>query len=96
MKINETFKGQMLELVCYMLTSACDLPNEPKSYGPFRLIDAASRLIDILSENQCSSPELEKIQEKIEAEKFKVIEDESQASSILNDLVLYTVKLMED
>ncbi len=79
-----------------MLTSACNLLNETKSYGPFRLIDTASRLITILSENQISSPELEKIREKIETGKYKVLEDEFQFSSFLNELVLYITSLMED
>lgn len=79
-----------------MLTSACDLVNETKSYGPLRLIDSASRLITVLSENDISSPSLEKIQEKIEEGELKVMEDDSEFSSFLNDLVLYTVKLMDD
>ena len=79
-----------------MTTSACNLVNETKSYGPFRLIDAVSRLITILSENQGSSSELEKIQAKIEQGKYKVMEDESQFSSFLNDLVLYITSLMEN
>jgi hypothetical protein len=79
-----------------MLTSACDLVNETKSYGPLRLIDSASRLITVLSENDISSPSLEKIQEKIEEGKLKVMEDDSEFSSFLNDLVLYTVKLVDD
>ena len=96
MKKDEAFKGQIFGLVCYMVTSACNLLNETKSYGPFRLIDAASRLIDILSENQCSSPELKKIQVKIEEGKYKVMEDKSQFSSFLDGLVLYITSLMED
>lgn len=79
-----------------MVTSACNLVNETKSYGPFRLIDAASRLIDILSKNQGSSPELEKIKVKIEQGKYKVMEDSPQFSSFLNELVLYITSLMED
>jgi hypothetical protein len=94
--MNETFKEQVFGLVCYMLTSACDLVNETKSYGPLRLIDSASRLITVLSENDISSPSLEKIQEKIEEGKLKVMEDDSEFSSFLNDLVLYTVKLVDD
>jgi len=93
---NETFKKQMLELVCFMVTSARGLLHEPKNYGPFRLLDTASRLIDILSDNQYSSPELEKIKERIESGKFIVVEDESQATSFLNDLVLYIVELLKD
>ncbi len=79
-----------------MVTSACNLVNETKSYGPFRLIDAASRLITILSENQISSSNLEKIQAKIEQGKYKVMEDKSQFSSFLNELVLYVTSLIED
>lgn len=79
-----------------MVTSACNLVNETKSYGPFRLIDAASRLINILSENQISSSELEKIQAKIERGKYKVMGGKSQFSSFLNELVLYITSLMED
>ncbi|MQY58183.1 MAG: hypothetical protein GH147_00270 [Clostridia bacterium] len=96
MKNNETFKKQIFGLVCYMVTSACNLVNETKSYGPFRLIDAASRLITILSENQISSSNLEKIQAKIEQGKYKVMEDKSQFSSFLNELVLYITSLIED
>lgn len=79
-----------------MVTSACNLVNETKSYGPFRLIDAASRLITILSEDQISSSNLEKIQAKIEQGKYKVMEDKSQFSSFLNELVLYITSLIED
>jgi len=86
----------MFGLVGYMLTSACNLVNETKSYGPLRLIDAASRLITILSENNIASPSLEKIQAQIEQGKYKVMEDDSQFSAFLNDLVLYTVSLMEN
>lgn len=86
----------MFGLVGYMLTSACNLVNETKSYGSLRLIDAASRLITILSENNIASPSLEKIQAQIEQGKYKVMEDDSQFSAFLNDLVLYTVSLMEN
>ncbi|MBA7577029.1 hypothetical protein ES708_18875 [subsurface metagenome] len=79
-----------------MVTSACNLVNETKNYGPFRLIDATSRLINILSENQISSSELKKIQAKIERGKYKVMEDGSQFSLFLNELVLYIISLMED
>ena len=40
--------------------------------------------------------ELEKIQEKIEQGKYKVMENESQFSLFLNELVLYITPLMED
>ncbi|MBW2006086.1 MAG: hypothetical protein JRI72_16090 [Deltaproteobacteria bacterium] len=40
--------------------------------------------------------ELEKIQEKIEQGEYKVMENESQFSLFLNELVLYITSLMGD
>ena len=94
--MNDTFNEQIFELVCYMLTSASDLIDETKSYGPLRLIDSASRLITVLSKNDVSSPSLEKIREKIEDGKLKAMGDDSEFGSFLNALVLYTVELMDD
>lgn len=79
-----------------MITSACNLMHETKNYGPFRLIDAASRLVDILCANQLSWPEMERIRDKIEQGKYKVLEGVSQFDSFLNDLVIFAVSLMND
>lgn len=95
MQMNEAFEEEIFGLVCYMLTSACNLVHETKSYGPLRLIDSASRLITILSDSDVSSPSLEKIQEEIERGKLKVMQDELQFNAFLNDLVLYAVSLIE-
>ncbi|GAG33178.1 unnamed protein product, partial [marine sediment metagenome] len=38
----------IFELLCYMIVSARNLEQETKMYGPFRLVDTASRLIEIL------------------------------------------------
>lgn len=79
-----------------MITSACNLMYETKDYGPFRLIDAASRLIDILSENGLSSPELEKIRDHIEQGKFSIMNEKTEFYSFLNELVLYITSLIQD
>jgi len=86
----------MFELVCYMITSTCSLIHETKNYRLFRLIDSYSRLVDMLCANQFSSPEMEKIRKKIVQGKYKVLKGESQFSSFLNDLVLFTVLVMSN
>jgi len=43
-----SIEPKVFELISYMVTSACTLLNENRLYGPFRLIDAASRLITLL------------------------------------------------
>lgn len=49
---------QIDQLICYMASSARGLLDEPASYGPFRLIDAAARLLEILEAEYPSDEEL--------------------------------------
>ena len=94
--MRKIMEWKIIELVCYMITSACNLTLEAKSYGPLRLLDSASRLIDILSLNDFHSPVLEKIRSKIDEVKDKALEAEPQFSDFLNELVLFTVSLVEN
>ncbi len=95
MEIDEKFSSEVFELICYMVTSACNLIQETKDYGPFRLIDAVSRLVEILSKRNLSTPQMEELRDKIEKNKYKVLEGESQFSSFLNDLVLFIVQCFD-
>ena len=63
-----SIEPKAFELVCYMVTSACNLLNENRLYGPFRLIDAVSRLITLLEEEGVRSKRLKEIRERIVAE----------------------------
>jgi hypothetical protein len=90
------FEREFFELVCYMVTSARNLIPETKLYGPFRLIDAVSRLIDILEKLGLKSPRLETIQRQIEEGKYKVMETEEEFTAFLENLVMGLVPLMED
>lgn len=44
----EAARREMYLLACYLVSSARGLVDEPKAYGPLRLVDAASRLIGLL------------------------------------------------
>jgi hypothetical protein len=87
---------EFFELVCYMVSSARNLIPEPKLYGPFRLIDAVSRLIDILRRMDLSSPRLETIQKKIEEDKYSVMDSEEKFTTFMENLVMSLVPLMDD
>ncbi len=86
---------EFFELVCYMATSARNLVRETRLYGPFRLVDSISRLVDVLNEMGSSSERLRKVQEKIEAGKYTVMEDEETFTAFLEELVMSLVPLME-
>ncbi|MCR4429273.1 MAG: DUF6092 family protein [Caldiserica bacterium] len=96
MEIDKDFSSEVYELICYMVTSACNLIQETKDYGPFRLIDAVSRLVEILSKRNLSSLKMEELRDKIEENKYRVLEGESKFLSFLNDLVLFAVQGIDD
>lgn len=88
-------EARSFELVGYMLTSARNLVDETPSYGPFRLIDAASRLIGLLADAEEASPRLGALRERIEAGKYTVMSDPAAFRSFLDGLVLLLVESME-
>ncbi|GAI08306.1 unnamed protein product, partial [marine sediment metagenome] len=49
--MEDKLEKEIFELICYIMVSARNLDQETKMYGPFRLVDAASKLIEILEKN---------------------------------------------
>jgi hypothetical protein len=94
--VNDHLESEVFALVCYMVTSACNLPRENRLYGPYRLIDAASRLITILEKEGIKSARLDEIRQRIMAEKFTVMEEEATFIAFLEDLVLALIPLMKE
>ena len=78
---------RVFELVGYMVTSGRNLLNETPLYGPFRLVDAASRLISILEEEGVGSDRLQAMRTEIDAGKYSVMSDVKEFESFLDSLV---------
>lgn len=86
--MNETeLEESVFELVGYMLVSAQKLLEEPQLYGPFRVVDAASRLIAIMEDRALASPRLSAMREKIDAGKYSLIGDAKGFEQFLDSLV---------
>ena len=65
-------------------------------YGPFRLVDAASKLIEILEKNAIYDEFLSQVRTIIEVNKYKVMTNKEDFVSFLDDLALkMVVKLKE-
>jgi hypothetical protein len=92
------FDDEMLDLLAYMLTSARGLPDEPAMYGPFRLIEGASRLCGILANAEHGKTrELRMLQEKIDEKKYSLMTDENEFIELMDEAVLaITHILMEE
>ena len=83
---------QIFGLISYMAVSARNLLEEPARYGPFRLVDAASRLVDLLKANGLESERLERIQARIEEGKYTGMASEEEFEAFLEGLVLFMVE----
>jgi len=80
-------EDRLFELVGYMVTSARNLLDETPLYGPFRLVDAASRLVSILETQGLASGRLLAMQGAIDAGKYSVMREESEFAGYLDGLV---------
>lgn len=79
---------EIIKLFTYMITSARGCVDEPKIYGPFRLIDSISRLYIILKKNNLmESEEVSKIIEKIEEKKYSCMTDKKEFVTMLDDII---------
>lgn len=79
---------EIIKLFIYMVTSARGCVDEPKIYGPFRLIDSMSRLYSILKENNLTgNEEVSKIIEKIDEKKYSCMTDEKEFVTMLDDVI---------
>jgi hypothetical protein len=92
---NKLVEEKVYELISYMVVSARNLLEEPARYGPFRLVDAASRLITLLKEAGISSQRMNKVQENIEAGKYSAMGPEEEYEFFLEAAVFCVVDGIE-
>ena len=85
----------IFELVSYMTVSARNLLEEPARYGPFRLVDSVSRLVDILAAHGLSSGRLAGLQAGIERSKYSAMGPEEEYRAFLERLVSSLVDEIE-
>ncbi len=90
----ENLKSDVLYLISYMVTSARGCVNEPKLYGPYRLLDTTVRLINLLKKYGVSGEDLDNIKKIIESGKDYVMTDvDAFVKTIdhaIDELVKYT------
>jgi hypothetical protein len=79
----------LLELVAFLATSARGCIDEAPLYGPFRLIDALSRLIDLPKYATCLKDDdfLRKIKNEIDERKLSVMTDTDEFQNMLDSVV---------
>jgi len=69
-------RDDLFLLLGYLFTSARGLADEPKSYGPFRLLDAAGKLLEIMEEHGMGDDFTKRALQQIDEVRFGPDDDE--------------------
>ncbi len=77
--------SKKLELLIYLITSAQGLPGEPRIYGSIRLAEAASKLCQIMLEEDLQNEGLKKLAERIDQDKGKGLSQEEAFWQMLQE-----------
>jgi hypothetical protein len=81
-------EDEVFELLAFLATSARLCVDEPKLYGTFRLLDAASRLIGFALESEQleDKQSLQQLKDEIDEKKFMMTTDQEEYVKFLDDL----------
>jgi hypothetical protein len=88
MNSNQKIEDEFFKLTGYMIASARGCIEEPKLYGPFRLVESASKTIEIMEEMGIENEFLIKAKEKIDREKYSVMQSKEKFIKFLDELIL--------
>lgn len=86
------FREEAYDLIGYMVSAAKELVVDPKMYGPFRLVDAASRFIELLEKQGVADDFMVSLRDYIDQEKFSVMTDEAGFIAFLDEVVVRVAK----
>jgi len=99
MKMTEqkTGNGYLFEIALFLATSAQGCLNEPPLYGPFRLLDALSKLADFPDHATGLAPDpfLKEIKAIVDEKKFLVMYDVDAFRKAIDEIVEKLVKEMK-
>jgi len=88
-------RDELLLLVGFLLTSARGLVDEPKDYGPARLLDAAGRLLTVMAGQGMLDTSLSEIRDEIDDE-LSASMDQERLVARLDVLALRWAELIAD
>jgi len=77
-------------LSLYLLTAARGCVGEPHIYGPLRLVEAISRLVDIYSTTDTihADPFLQRAKKEIDQNKYQVMASEENFIAFMDKLIV--------
>ena len=90
-------ESAVISLICFMVVSARGLVDEPKLYGPMRLMELTQKLIDFAQELGADNELLTDLERRIEDFPLEAIrEHEEDFISFMDDLVVLLATWVAD
>lgn len=91
---NAQLKAQAIKLLCFMISSAHGLLDEPKLYGPRRLVDAAEKLLELLEGTDIYDPSWRELANHIRSGKNHMQRDEDYSREFLDSVMDIATQLL--
>lgn len=85
---NTLLKEDVYDLYGFMASAAKELLVDPQIYGPFRMVDTISRVINLLEHHGFHDDFSQEIKDFIDANKYVMMSDEEEFADFLNRLVV--------
>ncbi|AHF80986.1 DUF6092 family protein [Thermococcus paralvinellae] len=93
--MEDILKDDHFKLLAFLITSARGCVDEPPLYGPLRLVDAASRLIEIMRKEGKVNEQIIKLQKMIKEKMDLVMYDEEMFIEFLDELSKELAKILK-
>jgi len=84
------------QLLAFLITSARGCVDEPKLYGPLRLLDAASRLIEIMEDEGKASEEVLRLRGLVEEAIDVLMYDQKEFVRLTDELSRELARIIRD
>jgi hypothetical protein len=91
----ERLQFELLAFLSYLAVSARGCVDEPKEYGPFRLLDGMARLIEACQAAGVAGAGWADLRTFINARKLDVMDEGADFPALLDEVVARTVALLE-
>lgn len=88
----ERFQTEVLDHICFMLVAARGCVEEPHLYGPLRLIDSVSRLVELLERYGLATDFMQELRRHIDAHKFILMSDADAFVRSIDDAVMMSAR----
>ena len=93
---SQELRVALLELLTFLGSSARGTIDEPKLYGPLRLVEAIQRVINLMDDMGVSDPELNSLAERFIDEAMQISMDEIHCAKFTDEITtLFAIKLRD-